>query len=243
MNPSSAKLRTGTARKFRAAEVDAPTPVVAGDVLVPAQRSTRAARVAKEAAICAEAEKQFAQFGFEGTSLEQIAQALSLSRHNLLYYYPSKEALYRTVLDAVLDEWLARMDGIVAGADPEAALREYIAAKLRYSRERPAGSQVFAREVMAGAPRFRDAIEARVLPALNADVRIFERWARQGLVRKLDFRHLMFGIWAMTQAYADQSTQFAILLGKSTLAAKEFKAAEGVIAGLVLGSLLPPRQA
>lgn len=235
MRPQTAAERTVSARKPRAPAADAPNPTVPDAVVVPAQR---AARVAKEAAICAEAEKQFAQFGFEGTSLEQIAQALSLSRHNLLYYYPSKDALYRTVLDAVLDEWLTRMAGIVAGADPEAALREYIAAKLRYSFERPAGSQVFAREVMAGAPRFRDAIEARVLPALNADVRTFERWARAGLVRKMDFRHLMFTIWAMTQAYADQSAQFAILLGKPGLDEKDFKAAEGVIAGMVIESLV-----
>jgi TetR/AcrR family transcriptional regulator len=235
MNEESLKLRTGKARKSPLASIDAPSPVAGSDVLVPAPR---AARLAKEAAICTEAEKQFAQFGFEGTSLEQIAQALSLSRHNLLYYYPSKDALYRTVLDAVLDDWLGRMDGIVAGADPEAALRDYIAAKLRYSRERPAGSQVFAREVMAGAPRFRDAIAARVLPALNADVRTFERWARAGLVRKMDFRHLMFTIWASTQAYADQSAQYAILLGKPALEAKDFKAAEAVIVGMVLGSLV-----
>lgn len=240
MIPSTAKLRTGKARKSPVAKTDAPSPVVGSDVLVPAPR---AARVAKEAAICAEAEKQFAQFGFEGTSLEQIAQGMSLSRHNLLYYYPSKDALYRAVLDAVLDEWLSRMAGIVAGADPEAALRDYIAAKLRYSFERPAGSQVFAREVMAGAPRFRDAIRARVLPALNADVKTFERWARAGLVRKMDFRHLMFTIWSSTQAYADQSAQFAILLGKPALDAKDFKAAEGVIAGLVLDGLLPEKQA
>lgn len=235
MRFQTAAARTVRARRSPQLAADAPNLPTSGDVVVPAQR---AARVAKEAAICAEAEKQFAQFGFEGTSLEQIAQALSLNRHNLLYYYPSKDALYRTVLDAVLDEWLTRMAGIVAGTDPAAALREYIAAKLRYSFERPAGSQVFAREVMAGAPRFRDAIEARVLPALNADVRSFERWARAGLVRKMDFRHLMFSIWAMTQAYADQSAQLAILLGKPALEAKDFKAAEGVIAGLVLGGLL-----
>lgn len=235
MTPESAKLRTGKARKPPVQAAGAPSPVAASMVVVPIQR---AARVAKEAAICAEAERQFAQFGFEGTSLEQIAQALSLSRHNLLYYYPSKDALYRTVLDAVLDEWLARMEGIVAGADPEAALRDYIAAKLRYSRERPAGSQVFAREVMAGAPRFRDAIAARVLPALNADVRTFERWAREKRIKKLDFRHLMFTIWASTQAYADQSAQFAILLGKPALDVKDYAAAEKLITQLVAGALL-----
>jgi len=226
--------RTSAARKTRNKASDAPG---SADIEGAAPQP-RAARLRKEAAICAEAEAQFAQFGFEGASLENIAAAASLSRHNLLYYYPSKEALYRKVLDEVLSEWLTRMAGIVGGADPEGALREYIAAKLRFSRERPAGSQVFAREVMAGAPRFRDAIEARVLPALNADVKTFERWARQGLIRRLDYRHLMFSIWSCTQAYADSGAQFAILLGKPELDARDYAAAEALITQLVLGSLL-----
>ncbi|MDT8998182.1 TetR/AcrR family transcriptional regulator [Paucibacter sp. APW11] len=211
-----------------ASEVSAPTVKRA---------APRAARLRKQAAICAEAERQFAQYGFEGASLENIAAGLGLSRHNLLYYYPSKEALYRQVLDDVMDEWLTRMAGIVSGTDPRAALREYIVAKLRFSRERPAGSQVFAREVMAGAPRFRDAIESRVLPALNADVRTFERWAREKRIARLDYRHLMFSIWAMTQAYADLGPQFAILLGKPALEVDDFKSAEALIFALLCGGL------
>jgi len=199
----------------------------------------RAARLQKESQIRAEAERQFAQYGFEGASLENIAAALGLSRHNLLYYYPSKEALYRVVLDEVLKEWLERMAGIVGGTDPEAALRDYIAAKLRFSRERAAGSQVFAREVMAGAPRFRDAIEGQVLPALNADVQTFERWAREQRVARLDFRHLMFSIWSCTQAYADLGPQYAMLLGKPALEGGDFAAAEGVIFSMVWGALKP----
>lgn len=204
-----------------------------------AAAAPRAARLQKEAQIRNEAERQFAQYGFEGASLENIAAALGLSRHNLLYYYPSKEALYRVVLDEVLKEWLERMAGIVGGTDPEAALRDYIAAKLRFSRERPAGSQVFAREVMAGAPRFRDAIEGQVLPALNADVKTFERWAREQRVARLDFRHLMFSIWSATQAYADLGAQYAMLLGKPALDAGDFAAAEGVIFSMVWGALRP----
>ena len=229
---------TSPAQLVASEQINAPEAAVEAATLVP---RPRAARLLKEAGICAEAERQFAQFGFEGASLELIAAASGLSRHNLLYYYPSKELLYRKVLDDVLTEWLTRMAGIVSGADPAAAMRDYIAAKLRFSRERPAGSQVFAREVMAGAPRFRDAIEARVLPALKADVLIFEGWAQAGLVNRLDFRHLMFTIWASTQAYAEQAPQFAILLGKPALEAIDFAAAETLITQLVLGSLLISR--
>ena len=202
-----------------------------------APRAPRAARVAKEQGILREAEAQFARFGFEGASLENIAAAAGLSRHNLLYYFPSKEALYRRVLDDVMTQWLAGMGELAVGDDPESGLRRYIGAKLRSSRDRPDGSAVFTQEVIAGAPRYADAITTRVAPVLAADVRVFERWARQGRIGRVDFRHLMFVIWAVTQAYADLAPQFALLLGKPALDESEFAAAQGVIERLVLRGL------
>ena len=168
-----------------------------------------------------------------------IAQTLGISRQNLLYYFASKELLYIQVLDNVLDEWRLRMDGLVSGADPEAAVRDYIRAKLRFSAERPAGSQVFAREVMAGMPRFREAMMARAMPAMNADVKTFERWADAGLVARLDFRHLLFTIWASTQAYADMAPQFACMLGKASLDEEDFERARVVITRQMLAALKP----
>src|SRR5689334_15831734 len=114
-----------------------------------APRAPRAARVAKERLILREAEARFARFGFEGASLESIAAASGLSRHNLLYYFPSKEVLYRRVLDDVMTQWLAGMGELAVGDDPESGLRRYIAAKLRSARERPQGSAVFTKEVIA----------------------------------------------------------------------------------------------
>ena len=153
----------------------------------------------KEAAILREAEAQFARGGFDGTTLEGIAAALGLSRHHLLYYFPSKEALYRRVIDDVVTQWLEGMGAIAGSDEPTAALRRYIAAKLRSSAERPEGTSVFTQEVMAGVPRYADAIVDRVLPVLKADVRVFERWARAGRVQRLPFTHLMFVLWAATR--------------------------------------------
>ena len=191
----------------------------------------------KEQAILKEAEAQFARSGYGGTSLEGIGAALGLSRHHLLYYFPSKDALYRRVIDDVVTQWLEGMGTLAAGDAPASALRRYIAAKLRSSAERPEGTSVFTQEVMAGAPRYAGAIVERVLPVLQADVRLFERWARDGRVRRLPFAHLMFVLWAATQAYADLAPQFALLLGKPRLDEADFAAAQEVIEALVLGGL------
>ena len=104
----------------------------------------------------------------------------------------------------MLDVWLSYMDAMSQREDdPEAALREYIAGKLRFSFDHPDDSRVYANEVIAGAPHFADEIRRRVIPALQADVKVFGRWADKGLCRPIDARHLMVVLWSATQAYAD----------------------------------------
>lgn len=57
---------------------------------------------AKKKAILSAALDTFSQFGFHGTRLEQIAELAGVSKTNLLYYFPSKEALYIAVLRQLL---------------------------------------------------------------------------------------------------------------------------------------------
>ena len=200
-------------------------------------KKSRPPRLDKEQSILDAAERLFAQYGFEGVSLEGIANAVGISRHSLLYYFPSKDALYRKVLDRVLDLWLDCMAAISVSDHPQEALSAYIAAKLRFSREQPAGSQVFTREVIAGAPRYADVIEQRVAPMLREDLKTLEKWANEGRIARIDFTHLMFLIWSVTQAYADLAPQFAMLLGKPKLDGKDFAAAESVLTRLVMAGL------
>lgn len=202
-------------------------------------RKPTAARLRKEQNILQTAELHFAQYGFEGASLDLIAQDAGLSRHNLLYYFASKEDLYLRVLGDVLTQWLAGMSDLLRGDDPAAALRTYIRAKLQSSQDRPHGSKVFTREVMAGAPRFGDAIRDQVGPVLAADVQAFERWVAQGKIARVDFNHLMFILWSVTQAYADQQAQFALLLGQPALTPQDYDQAAELIYRLVVRGLQP----
>ena len=212
-----------------------PSHAVAAD----APRQPSVARLLKIRTILAAAEHNFAQLGFEGASLEIIAQDVGISRHNLLYYFPSKEALYREVLDDVLTQWLQGMSDLLRGDNPASALRTYIAAKLASSRDRPSGAKVFAKEIMAGAPYFADAIRQRVAPALREDVAAFARWADEGKIARVDFTHLLFILWSVTQAYAEQQAQFALLLGKRALDAHDFGQAEELLSRMVLATLQP----
>jgi len=48
----------------------------------------------------------FSAHGFRGATLDQIAEAAGLSKPNLLYYFPSKDAIYLTLLEHQLQTWL-----------------------------------------------------------------------------------------------------------------------------------------
>ncbi|STW70319.1 transcriptional regulator RutR [Klebsiella pneumoniae] len=66
---------------------------------------------AKKEAILAAALEAFSQFGIHGTRLEQVAERAGVSKTNLLYYYPSKEALYVAVLQQILRHLAGAAEG------------------------------------------------------------------------------------------------------------------------------------
>jgi TetR/AcrR family transcriptional regulator len=188
-----------------------------------------------EADIVAEAVRVFAENGYEGASIATVADNAGLSKQNLMYYFPTKQALYLRVLDDVLDEWLKRMDLLADPAQaPRDMLRAYVQAKLRFSREHPWGSRVYAMEVISGAPMFGEQIRARVVPLLRKDIEVFERWISEGRIAAVNATHLLFAIWAMTQSYADFATQMALVLNRKQLTRKDFDDAEKLIVDMVL---------
>ncbi|GGB89236.1 TetR/AcrR family transcriptional regulator [Pseudoduganella buxea] len=209
------------------------------------KRSTRANGASRrvqnrdrlEADIVAEAVRVFAECGYEGTSIATVAENAGLSKQNLMYYFPTKQALYQRVLDDVLDEWLERMTHLAdAGMAPGAVLRAYIQAKLKFSREQPYASRVYAMEVIGGAKLYGEQIRARVIPVLRRDIEVFEGWIAAGHIAPVNAAHLLFAIWAMTQSYADFAPQMALVLNRR-LGRKDFDEAEQTVVRMVLSTL------
>ncbi len=191
-----------------------------------------------EAEILAEAVRVFAECGYEGASIATVADNAGLSKQNLMYYFPTKQALYARVLDGVLDEWLARMASLAdPEQDPRDVLRAYIQAKLKFSREQPWASRVYAMEVISGAQLYGEQIQKRVVPLLRRDIEVFECWIADGKIAPVNATHLLFSIWAMTQSYADFATQMALVLNRKQLSKKDFEDAELMITNMVLSAV------
>ena len=194
-----------------------------------------------EADILAQAVRVFAESGYEGASIATVAINAGLSKQNLMYYFPTKQALYERVLDGVLDDWLERMACLAdPERDPRDVLRAYVQAKLKFSREQPWASRVYAMEVISGAQLYGAQIQQRVVPLLRKDIEVFEHWIAQGKIAPVNATHLLFSIWAMTQSYADFATQMALVLNRKQLSKKDFDDAELMITNMVLAAVALP---
>ncbi len=149
----------------------------------------------------------FSTEGFRGATLDQIANAAGLSKPNVLYYFPSKEAIYTELVSGMLETWLDPLRAINAGGDPITEIIGYVMRKLQMSRDFPRESRLFANEIVQGAPRIHDQIEGPLRQLVDEVSEIFQNWMAEGLLARSDPRHLIFSIWATTQHYADFNAQ------------------------------------
>ncbi len=201
----------------------------------PSRARSRAGRK-NEAVILAAAERIFAESGFQGASMAQIAAAANLPKPNLHYYFGTKEALYRAVLEDILERWLGEADAFVTEGDPAAALEHYVRAKMRWSRERPQASRVFANEVIHGAAFIGPYLSEDLKRRVEEKGRILEGWIRERRMARMDPRTLFFLIWAMTQTWADFAVQVHAVLGVSNLTEDQFeRVTEEVVAFVLRG--------
>ncbi|WP_027855915.1 TetR family transcriptional regulator C-terminal domain-containing protein [Marinobacterium jannaschii] len=198
-------------------------------------RKPSAARIQQEARILRAAEEVFAQKGFSGTSMDSVAEAAGISKQNMIYYFSSKENLYRRVLQNILDLWLEKMSFIEdSSAEPAEMISAYIRGKLELSRDYPFASRVFAHEVINGAPILKEYLISHLQPQFERDTALVRRWIEAGKIDPIDPEHLFFVIWAGTQTYADFAPQIQLLLNKPALEQSDFDAAASFLTQIVL---------
>lgn len=179
-------------------------------------------REANEALILDAAERMFALHGYKGATTEQIAREAGLPKANVHYYFKTKSVLYQQVLKHILDDWMKAASTFEACHDPEQALRNYVKAKMEFSRQRPFGSRVWASEIMSGAPVMEKFLGTTLKTWLDERVRIINDWARDDKIKCADPRALLYMIWATTQHYADFERQIVILNDGVEMSERQF---------------------
>ena len=99
--------------------------------------------------ICAAATRLFASQGFDGTSLQAIADQVGVAKQTLLYHYPSKDSLKHKVLANLLEHWRKRLpqmlQAVTSGHHRFDALTEEL---VRFFRDDPDRARLLCREML-----------------------------------------------------------------------------------------------
>lgn len=180
---------------------------------MPKDRAPTRIQKKNRAAILEAALNVFSAHGFRGATVDQIATEAGLSKPNLLYYFPSKEAIHTALLSGLLETWLAPLHDLDADGDPMEEILSYVSRKLQMSRELPRESRLFANELVQGAPRIHDALSKDLKALVDEKSAILTEWMDQDKIARLHPHHLIFSIWALTQHYADFDVQVRAILG------------------------------
>lgn len=196
--------------------------------------SKKERRQESEKLILSAAEKVFAEAGFGGATMQLIADVAGLPKANLHYYFPTKESLYRQVVQNIFQIWLQAADIFDAADGPAEGIGAYIDAKMEISRRHPEGSKVWASEVMHGAPVIQDYLETTLMEWTEGRAAIIRRWTEEGRMDPIDPDHLLYMLWATTQHYADFGHQIETLNGGAPLSETQWDAAKISVKQIIL---------
>lgn len=181
----------------------------------------------------------FSQFGFRGSTIDQIAEAAGMSKPNLLYYFKSKEDIHAPLLARILDTWLEPLREMSPEGDALSEIRSYIRRKLEMSRDFPRESRLFANEMLRGAPGFYEILHTDLKTLVDEKALIITGWMAEGRLARCDPYHLIFSIWATTQHYADFDIQVQAVLGSERGGNNRFEDAALFLDQLYLHGLTP----
>jgi AcrR family transcriptional regulator len=91
----------------------------------------------------------FAAHGFDGTSLQDVADAVGVRKPSLLHHFPSKEALRKAVLEQMLAHWTERLPRLLlATSAAEGRFEAVTEALVAFFQDDPDRARLMLREAM-----------------------------------------------------------------------------------------------
>jgi AcrR family transcriptional regulator len=176
-------------------------------------------------AILVEARRCFADHGYDGTSLNEIAEAVGIRRPSLLHHFPSKEAIYAEVFRLSLEEWSLRVDEATSrGVEGWQKVDLIITTGFRFFEANPEFVRIVSREALDGGANLGIDLGAALRPFFLRAQRWFDREISEGRFRRVDIEQLLITGYSIMFNYFSEAPFLESLLDRDPFSPEALEA-------------------
>ncbi len=189
--------------------------------------------------LVAEAIRRFGAHGFEGTSLDEIADAAGIRKQTLLYYFPTKDALFEACVERVSMRLSESLEQALEDdfTRPWDRVERIINALFSLAEEWPE-FPMFVREASWRGPHVIEKIADVLEPLRKRALEFIERCMNDGEFRRQDPTLLLFTLYtAVVGSLTEAGVLRAVAGGDHGADALKRRQAE--LLAFVRGALLP----
>lgn len=177
-------------------------------------------------AILEEAGRLFAENGYDGTSLNDIAAGVGIRRPSVLHHFASKDDLYAEVFEELLSGWLQRLSIALEppdGSQPNDLLQGWpmvestLVAGFGFMAENPNFVRLIQREALDLGSRVGVDLVSVMRPMFDRAASYFRLEMSRGTFRFIDPEQLLLTGWGVLLSYFSSIPFIAALTAEDPL--------------------------